>query len=291
MNNFTIVVDSASDLPLDFIKNQKLKLAGLKCIFKDKEYIEDDTMELTYDEFYKGIREGEIPQTSQVNTFNFFEIFESIVKEGNSVIYPAFSSALSGTMNSAILAREDILEKYPNADITIIDTKCASLGYGLVIIKACQLVDNGATKEEIISYINETCPKMNHIVLLDDLNYLKKGGRLSGAAATLGSILQLKPLVKVDNEGKLINFNKVKGRKKGLNFLLQELEEKASDLNFQEILAISHSDCLEDAEKLATMIKEKYNVEVFINYIGCVIGSHTGANTIALFFLGKDDNR
>lgn len=288
MNNYVIVIDSASDLPLDFIKNNNLKLAGLKCIFKNNEYIEDETMKLTYHDFYEGIREGEMPQTSQVNTFKFFEIFESIVKEGKSVIYPAFSSALSGTMNSAVLAKQEILDKYPEADINIIDTKCASLGLGLVIIKSLELMNKGASKDQIISYMEEISKKVNHLVLLDDLNYLKKGGRLSGTAATLGSILQLKPLVKVDNEGRLINYSKVKGRKKGLNTLFEEFENSAVDINSQGTLCISHSDCLEDAIKLESMIKSKYNVEVLINYIGCVIGSHTGAGTIAFFFIGKE---
>lgn len=288
MNNYVIVIDSASDLPLDFIKNNNLKLAGLKCIFKNNEYIEDETMKLTYHDFYEGIREGEMPQTSQVNTFKFFEIFESIVREGKSVIYPAFSSALSGTMNSAVLAKQEILDKYPEADINIIDTKCASLGLGLVIIKSLELMNKGASKDQIISYMEEISKKVNHLVLLDDLNYLKKGGRLSGTAATLGSILQLKPLVKVDNEGRLINYSKVKGRKKGLNTLFEEFENSAVDINSQGTLCISHSDCLEDAKKLESMIKSKYNVEVLINYIGCVIGSHTGAGTIAFFFIGKE---
>lgn len=288
MNNFVIMVDSASDLPLNLIKENNLCLVGLKCNFKNKEYIEDENMPLTYSEFYKGIREGEIPTTSQVNTFTFYENFEKYVKEGKSVIYPAFSSGLSGTINGAELARKDILENYPNADITIIDTKCASLGYGLLVIKACLLTNEGASKDDIINYINDTAPKIHHLVLMDDLNYLKRGGRLSGTAATLGSILQVKPLVKMNSEGKLINYSKTKGRKKGIATLFKEFEENAVDINLQKVIAISHSDCIEDANKLAEMIKEKYEVEIIIDYIGCVIGSHTGAGTIGLFFLGKD---
>ena len=287
MNNYIIMVDSASDLPLNLIKEYKLCLVGLKCIFKNKEYIENENMPLSYSEFYKGIREGEIPTTSQVNTFTFYENFEKYVKEGKSVIYPAFSSGLSGTINGAQLAKKDILENYPNADITIIDTKCASLGYGLLVIMACRLKNGGATKDEIINFITDTSLNMNHLVLMDDLNYLKRGGRLSGTAATLGTILQVKPLVKMNSEGKLINYSKVKGRKKGLTTLFKEFEENALEINSQKVVAISHSDCIEDAKKLAEMIKDKYNIEVIIRSIGCVIGSHTGAGTIAFFFLGK----
>lgn len=289
MNNYIFFVDSACDLPADIIKKYNIELLGLKCHFKDKEYIEDLNMPLTYNEFYTGIRNGEIPTTSQINAYTFYEKFEEYVKKDVPIIYPAFSSALSGTINSAEIAKNQILENYPNADITIIDTKCASLGYGLLMIKACEYKNNGATKEEVISYINQTAPKINHTVLLDDLNYLKRGGRLSGTAAALGSILQLKPLVKVNAQGQLINYSKIKGRKKGISTLFNALENSKIDINSQKIVAISHSDCLEDAEKLASMIREKYNVEVLINYIGCVIGSHTGVGTVALFFL--DDER
>lgn len=287
MRNYVIVADSAADLPLDLHKKYNIPLLGLKCLFKNKEYVEDGGITLTPKEFYKGIREGEIPATSQVNTETFYKEFENHVKKGTAVIYPCFSSALSGTFNSAILARNIILEDYPDADITVIDTKCASLGCGLLIVKACMLKEKGATKDEIIEYINSTAPYINHYVTLDDLIYLKRGGRLSGTAATLGTILQLKPMVRVNDEGQLINYKKVKGRKKSIQTLFEEIEENAVDLNSQDVIAISHSDCLDDALKLSDMIKSKYNVNVIVNYIGCVIGSHTGTDTIALFFLGK----
>lgn len=288
MDNYIIMVDSACDLPLNLIKEYELYLIGLKCNFKDKEYVEDENMPLSYSEFYNGIREGEMPTTSQINTYTFYENFKKHVKEGKSIIYPAFSSGLSGTINSAELAKKDILEDYPNADITIINTKCASLGYGLLVSKACLLKKDGASKDDIVEYINYTFPKVHHLVLMDDLDYLKRGGRLSGTAASLGSILQLKPLIKMNSEGKLINYSKVKGRKRGIATLFKEFEENVLDINSQKVIAISHSDCIEDAEKLAGMIKEKYDIEIIINYIGCAIGSHTGVGTIALFFLGEN---
>ena len=204
MKDFNIVVDSAADLPIEIIKKYNLTLLGLTCNFKRKEYIEDENSILSYKEFYQGIRDGEMPTTSQVNSQQFFDAFEKIVKDNKAIIYPAFSSALSGTINSAKLAKDEILEKYPDADITIIDTKCASLGNGLLIIKACELKENGASKEEVIKYIEDTKLKIIHLVAMDDLDYLKRGGRLSGTAATLGSILKLKPMVKVNNEGQLI---------------------------------------------------------------------------------------
>lgn len=288
MKNYTIVIDSASDLPLNIIEKYNLVPLGLTCNFKNKEYIEYENPSLSYEEFYKGIREGEMPTTSQVNSQRFYDAFEKIIKENKAVIYPAFSSALSGTINSAKIAKEELIEKYPEADINIIDTKCASLGYGLLVIKACELNNGNAKKEEVIQYLEDTKLKMNHLVVMDDLNFLKRGGRLSGTAATLGSILKLKPMIKMNNEGKLINYAKVQGRKKSINTLFNEFEDKSLDIDSQKLIAISHSDCLEEAEFLANKIKSKYNVEVLINYIGCVIGSHTGPNTIALFFLGKE---
>lgn len=287
MKNYTIMADSAADIPLSLIEKYNIPLVGLKCNFKGKEYVEDGGLSLSYSDFYKGIREGALPTTSQVNSQTYYETFEKYVKEGLSVIYPCFSSALSGSINSAQLAKNSILENYPSADITIIDTKCASLGCGLLILKASKLKSNGESKDSVIEFIETTAPSINHFVTLDDLRYLQKGGRLSGTAATLGTILQLKPMVKVNENGELINYKKVKGRKKSIQMLFEEFEENATDIDLQELIAISHSDCLKDAEKLASMIKEKYKVDVLINTIGCVIGSHTGLNTIALFFLGN----
>lgn len=287
MKNYVIIADSASDIPENLKDKYKIEILGLKCILNDKEYVEDNTMTLTYDDFYKAIREGALPTTSQVNLNTYYECFENHIKNNEAVIYPAFSSALSGTYNAAVLAKENILENYPEADITIIDTKCASLGYGLLVLKSLQFADKNHTKDETIKFINETAPKINHLVMLDDLNFLKRGGRLSGTAATLGSILKLKPLVKMNENGELINYSKINGRKKGINYLFSEFEKKAININDQKIIAISHSDCKEDAEKLADLIKSKYDVEVIIGYIGCVIGSHTGAGTIAFFFEGQ----
>lgn len=288
MKDYVIVVDSASDIPKDLRKKYNIEVLGLKCILNEKEYIEDDTIDLTYDDFYKAIREGALPTTSQVNLNTYYECFEKHIKNNKTILYPAFSSALSGCYNAAVLAKNDILEKYPEADIRIIDTKCASLGYGLLVIKALKYIEKGASCDEVCEFLKCTAPKINHIVLLDDLSYLKRGGRLSGTAAVLGNILQLKPLVKMNDEGQLINYSKVKGRKKGINTLFGEFENKATDINKQEIISICHSDCLEDAQKLAKMITDKYNVKVIIGSIGCVIGSHTGASTIAIFFEGEN---
>lgn len=230
-----------------------------------------------------------MPTTSQVNSYRFYEIFEKYIKENYSIIYISFSSALSGTYNSSLIAKSEIIEKYPNADISIIDSKSASLGVGLIVYEACKLKEEGKSKKEVVNYIENMKLKVNHIFTVDDLNHLKRGGRISSTAATIGTLLQVKPLLYVPDNGTLCNFGKVKGRKKSIKSLFNKLEEKI-DIKTNKVIFISHGDCIEDAEKLKSMITEKYNIEVIINYIGLAIGSHSGPNTLALFFKGKNRN-
>lgn len=262
---------------------------GLICNFKGKEYIEDSGKSISYHDFYESIRNGEMPTTSQINSYRFYEVFEKYVKENTSIIYISFSSALSGTYNSSLLAKEDILEVYPNADISIINSLSASLGVGLLVYEACKLKEKGASKEEVVNYLEDTKYKVNHIFTVDDLNHLKRGGRISPAVAAIGTLLQVKPILYVSNDGTLNNFGKVKGRKKSLKALFNKLEENMN-IEENETIFISHGDCIEDAEKLKEMINEKYDFEVIINYIGLAIGSHAGPNTLALFFKGENRN-
>ncbi|MDO5038264.1 DegV family protein [Clostridium sp.] len=289
MNNYIILTDSSCDLPQYIIDKYSIINIGLICSFKNKEYIEDGGKSLEYTNFYNGLRNGEMPTTSQVNSYRFYEIFEKYIKENYSIIYISFSSALSGTYNSSLIAKSEIIEKYPNADISIIDSKSASLGVGLIVYEACKLKEEGKSKEEVVNYIENMKLKVNHIFTVDDLNHLKRGGRISSTAATIGTLLQVKPLLYVPDNGTLCNFGKVKGRKKSIKSLFNKLEEKI-DINSNKVIFISHGDCIEDAEKLKSMITEKYNIEVIINYIGLAIGSHSGPNTLALFFKGKNRN-
>lgn len=230
-----------------------------------------------------------MPTTSQINSYRFYEVFEKYIKENYSIIYIAFSSALSGTYNSSLIAKDEILENYPNADISIIDSKSASLGVGLIVHEACKLKEKGKSKEEVVNHIEDMKLKVNHLFTVDDLNHLKRGGRISPTVAAIGTLLQVKPLLYVPNDGTLCNFGKVKGRKKSIKSLFNKLEEKI-DINSNETIFISHGDCIEDAERLKDMITEKYDVEVIINYIGLAIGSHSGPNTLALFFKGENRN-
>lgn len=289
MKDYIIMTDSSCDLSEKTINDLKVSYLGLVCNYKGKEIIEDCGKSLDYKTFYNGIREGEIPSTAQINSYRFVQEFKKHINEGRSILYIAFSSALSGTYNSSLLAREEILEEYPNADITIIDSKAASMGVGLLVHYACKLKNEGKDKEFVASWIQENKYKLCSFFTVDDLMHLKRGGRISTTTAAVGSILNIKPILYVDKEGRLQSFSKAKGNKKALRALADQFEKHAIDPQNQTIF-ISHSDNLEGAESLALTLKEKFNVkEIEINYIGLAIGSHTGTGTIALFFLGNRD--
>lgn len=287
MKDYIILTDSSCDLPMELVKKLDVEYLGLVCNYKGKDIIEDGGYSLNYKTFYDSMRNGETPSTSQINVFRFTEVFKKYTKENIGILYIAFSSGLSGTYNSALLAKEEILEEYPNADISIVDSKAASLGVGALVYYACQYKSLGKSKEEIILWLEENKNSICHFFTVDDLHHLKRGGRISTTAAIVGSILNIKPLLYVDDDGKLTMFDKVKGSKKALKVLFNQFENHIIDSKKQTIF-ISHGDNLKDAEYLANMIKEKYNVQnIIINNIGLAIGSHAGPGIVALFFLGS----
>ncbi|MBU5593419.1 DegV family protein [Clostridium sp. MSJ-4] len=288
--NIVIITDSSCDLPLDYITENKIPALGLVCNFKGKDYIEDFGKTLDHKEFYNKVREGEMPTTSQINSYRFVEEFEKHIKDGKSIIYLGFSSALSGTYNSALIAREEVLERYPNADITVIDTRSASMGVGLIVHYAYDMLNNGFSKEEIVNWVEDNKLRVNHWFTVDDLHHLKRGGRVSSASAIVGTLLNIKPVLHVNNEGQLIPVSKVKGRKKAIRTLLDNLKAHIVEPENQTIF-ISHGDCEEDALYLKSLIEKEYNVKGFkINFVGPVIGSHSGPGTLALFFIGDTRN-
>lgn len=285
--NTVLITDSCSDLPLEFVENSNIKILNLTVHFKDKEYKDDFGKTIKYKDFYSALREGEVTTTSQINAQIYVDAFKEAVSLGNSVIYLGFSSALSGCVSSATLARNIVLEEYKNADISIIDTKSASLGEGLIVYKAYNMLQEGCTKEEVINWVENNKLKVNHWFTVDDLKFLTRGGRVSQGAAQIGTLLNIKPILNVNNEGKLIPQSKVSGRKRSLKVLANMLLERAVNPEKQTIF-ISHGDCYEDAEFLKNFILEKVSVEnVIINNVGPVIGSHSGPGTVALFFLGS----
>lgn len=288
MDNFVILTDSACDLPKNIIIDLEIKELGLICNIDNKEYIDDINSNLTSKEFYNKLKEGAMPSTSQINSFKFVEYFEEYVKKGIAILYLAFSSALSGTYNSSLIALNELLEKYPEAKIEIIDTRAACLGQGLIVYYAAKMRKEGKSLEEVSTWVEENKNKTCHFFTVDNLDHLKRGGRISPTAAAIGSLLNIKPMLYTNDKGELHNFSKAKGRKKSIKNLYELLGKHIVNPEEQTIF-IAHSDCIEDAEKLAKMIKENYNVkEIIIDYIGMVIGSHTGIGTLALFFLGDN---
>lgn len=282
-----IITDSSCDLAREYIDKNNIGLLSLVLNLND-EVIKDDLGEtLSYKDFYGQMREGATPTTSQVNAHEFEEEFLEHVKNGDSIICITISSALSGTFNSANIAKNNILEEYPDAKILLVDSLSVASGQGLLVVKACEMRDRGANAEEIVTWLEENKKKVIHSFVVDSLSHLKRGGRISGATAAIGGLLNIKPSLYIDNDGKVAQGEKIKGKKKVLRFLVNEVKEKATN-NENETLYICHGDCLEDAKALKNMILEEVKFKnVVINYVGNVIGAHAGPGVLAVLFLGE----
>ena len=288
MNKFIISACSTADLPLEFYKEHDVPCLYYSFIIDDKVYYDDLGISMPYEEFYRRIADGAMPTTSQVNVDTYINTFEPFLKDGLDVLHLSLSSGLSGSCNSAFAAAKILKEKYPDRKLYIIDTLSASLGYGLLVHYAVLKRDAGEDIDQIYNWINENKLKLNHWFTVNDLQHLKRGGRLGGGAAFIGTLLHIKPVLHVNNEGKLVPVSKSAGRKKSLNELVSRLQEMIVNPDDQEIF-ICHSACIEDAQHVAERIKTCVPgiKGVFINTIGTVIGSHTGIGTVSVFFLGK----
>jgi len=283
------LVDSCSDLPLSFIEENSdcLDIIGMPVEIDGKDYIDDFGKTLTHEEFYKFIRKGIMPTTSQINSHRFLEKFKKHSDDGNSVIYIGFTSGLSGTYNSAVVAKEMLLEEAPNADITLIDTKCASVGEGLLILYAVEMLKNGSSKDEIVNWIEANKLKSNHWFAVDGLTFLKKGGRISATSAAVGTLLKVKPILTVDNEGKLKSYTNIRGRKKSLNFLIEKSKEHIIDSK-NSIIIIGHGDCIKEAKKIEKEVQNELNPrEIIITQLSSTIASHVGPDMISIAFIGN----
>ena len=283
-----IITDSACDLKREYIDKNNIALLSLILNLEGQAIKDDLGKSLSYEEFYNKMRHGATPTTSQINAHDFEEEFTKYIKNGDSIIYISISSSLSGTFNSANIARNNLIEEYPEAKIELVDSSSVSMGQGLLVLKACEMRDNGASIEEIVEWIEENKRKVIHSILIDDLNHLKRGGRISGATATIGSLLNIKPSAYLDDEGKLVQGEKIKGKKKALRFLANEVKERAVETE-NEVLYICHGDCLEEAEALRDIILQEVKFkDVIINYVGNVVGAHAGPGVLAAIFLGKN---
>lgn len=286
MGNFKIITDSSCDLTQELADELDLRVVPLSVLINNKEYVNYlDGREISFADYYALLRQEMLGKTSAPNVFDFTSAMEDYLKEGMDILYLGFSSALSGTYNAGVVAAEELRAKYPERKIITVDTLCASLGQGMLIYLAVKKKEAGASIEEVAEYVENTKLHLCHWFTVDDLNHLKRGGRVSAVAATFGTILNIKPVMHVDNEGRLIAVDKVRGRKASLNALLKMMEETVID---KSVAFISHGDCYEEAKALADKVREEVGIEnVKINYVGPVIGTHSGPGTMALFFLGK----
>ncbi|PFJ17635.1 fatty acid-binding protein DegV [Bacillus cereus] len=280
-----IITDSAADLPVELLQVYDIDLIPLR-VYDEAETEYLDGVTLNSVTLLQKMREGAAYRTSLPSLETFQEKFISYAKEGNPCIYVAFSSELSGTYQSSVVIKEEVKETYADLDLEIIDTKCVSLGQGLIVLEAAKMAKEGATKEDILNRIAFLMKHMEHIFTVDDLQYLVRGGRLSKVAGFIGGLLNIKPILNVE-EGKLVPLEKVRGKKKVLGRIVDIMEDRGKNLKGQTI-GITHGDDLETAESLKTLIIERFGCEVFIvNTVGAAIGAHTGPGVITLFFLNE----
>ena len=284
MREFIITVNSTVDLPKEWLEERHVPVLPLKYTIAGETYT--DMSGLTAKEFFQKLREGHMSVTSQINPEEAREMLEPFVKEGKDVLHLGFSSGLSGTCNSMRIAAEELAEDYPEAKIIVIDTLCACLGEGLLLYYALKLKEEGKTIDEIAKWAEENKLHVCHNVTVDDLNHLHRGGRVSKTSAVLGTMVQIKPIIIMDDNGCLKVVGKERGRKKSLNKIVDMAAKQAEGYE-NEIIMITHGDCPEDAEYVAKRVQEKMGIQnIYINNIGTVIGGHTGPGVVAVFCMG-----
>lgn len=289
MSEFIIVTDSCADLPAAMVEQLGVTVLPLMFNLDGKDYHNyPDNREMDPKQFYELLRQGKMATTSAVNVGQYTEVLEPMLAGGKDVLVMAFSSGLSTTYNSAVIAAEELGEKYPERKVRVVDTLCASLGQGMFVWLAAQKQAQGWDVEQVYRWAEDNKQSICHQFTVNDLFHLKRGGRVSAATAVVGTMLAIKPVLHVDEEGHLINIAKARGRAASVKALLDKMEKTVIQPEGQTIF-ISHGDCLEDAEKLADMIRGKWAVaDVIINHVGPVIGAHSGPGTLALFYVGSE---
>lgn len=276
-----------ADLPEEYLKEKQLLTMSLTYLLNGQTYNAENS--LPYQEFYKKMREGCMPTTSQINPQEAKEKLAEFLKINKNIIHIAFSGGLSGTFNSVRLAAQELMEEQPDCRITVIDSLAASMGEGLLVYKALEQQEAGLSYEEMVEWIENNKLHVCHYFTVDDLFHLYRGGRVSKAAAVLGTMINLKPVLHVDDEGHLIPLSKVRGRKKSLNALVDGMEKQMGSFREKnDIIFLSHGDCYEDALYVQEQIKKRFGIEKFmISPVGPTIGAHSGPGTVALFFMGE----
>ena len=289
MSDFIIVTDSSADLDARIVEELDIHVLPLTFTMHDLTYQNHpDNRDMDPRVFYDMLRKGESATTSAVNVAQYIDYIEPLLEAGNDVLIMSFSSGLSATYSSSVIAADALRSKYPDRKILTVDTLCASLGQGLLVCLAAKERAAGKTIEEVHNWAVSHKLNICHQVTVDDLQTLKRGGRISSTTAFMGSMLQIKPVIHVDNEGHLVSVGKARGRQAALKTLVDRMEQTAIDPRDQTVF-ICHGDCIEDAELVAQMVTDRFGVQnVYINYVGPVIGSHTGPGVVGLFYVGVE---
>ena len=286
MTDYKIITDSTTDLPVELVKELDLHIIPMLFTVNDKDYWNTpDEKYISSHDFYELLRSGKSATTTQINMEYFKEQVLPYLAKGLDILYLCFSSGLSSSYNSVLMAAEELREEFPDRKILIVDSLSASMGEGLLVYHTAMQKKQGMDIDSLAAWVEENRLHLAHWFTVDDLNHLKKGGRVSAAAALVGTMLNIKPVLHVDDEGHLIPVEKIRGRRKSLEALVSHMEKTAIDPKSQTVF-VSHGDALEDAEFVANLVRERFGVEtIYINPIGPVIGAHSGPGTVALFFL------
>lgn len=290
MSDYVITCCSTADMPYEYFQKRNIPFVCFHYNMDGKEYLDDLGQTMSFEEFYGRIAAGSMPTTSQVNVGQFIDFFEPYLKDGKDILHISLSSGLSGSYNSANIARKELLLRYPARKILIVDSLGASSGYGLLVDMAADMRDNGATIEDVYALVEENKLNIHHWFFSTNLTHYKRGGRIPATTAIVGNLLNICPLMNMSYDGKLIPRTKIRGKKLVINEIVRKMEAHAKDgTNYSGKCFISNSLCYDDARKVAELVEEKFphlNGHVMINSVGTVIGSHTGPGTVALFFFG-----
>ncbi|WP_230398242.1 DegV family protein [Novisyntrophococcus fermenticellae] len=287
MKQYMITTENTCDMPYEYYKEHDVEFMYLPCTLDGRVYNKEH--DIDQKEFYVRMRSGSMPTTSQVNTEDAKKTWQPILDAGKEILHVSFSSGLSGTYNSCRLAAEELMEKNPEYKIIVIDTLCASMGQGLILQKVLEKKERGSSLDETARWLEEHKLNLCHVFTVDDLMHLHRGGRVSRVSAVLGTMINIKPMLHVDDEGHLLLLSKARGRRKALNNLVDMMEERVGSYRDKnDTIYISHGDCEEDASYVAELVKSRYPSvkSVMLNTIGSTIGAHAGPGTVALFFMG-----
>ena len=283
--NFCITTDSGADLPLSYCQTHDITVLPLAFTIEGQTYHGSGAMDDKV--FYDKLRAGALPTTSAANPEDTAALFRTFAEQGKDLLHVAFSSGLSSTSDAAQIAAQMVMEEYPQRKIIVVDSLCASMGQGFLVHQAVKLRDAGETLEDTARKVTDLRLNVVHNFTVDDLGHLHRGGRVSKATAVVGSLLGIKPILHVDDEGHLTSVGKVRGRKASIQALADRMEEQMKGFDNPEVF-ISHGDCPEDAQALADMVRTRFGIDtIMVGYIGPVIGTHSGPGTLALFFFGS----